>query len=200
MTSHSSTAAAGRGRLLRDHFLGWQCRIRQIAVRQDGGRPSPAMRPRVLDGDGREFSPALTVVMVKRDPRDSTAFFRFQVRKSSDPRIVYERGLAFLQSDYFQQPQDFSDILTAVLPAGSGLASALAGRGSAFLAFEQFRQAYVIECAVTELPRTSAAREATIWHNRIFNPELPDDVHVLAFTPDWTTARADPPAPGVLPG
>ena len=39
---------------LRDHFLAWQCRIRQIAMRQDGGRPSPGMRPRVLNTAGRE--------------------------------------------------------------------------------------------------------------------------------------------------
>ncbi len=25
---------------LRDHFLGWQCRLRQLAVREAGGRPS----------------------------------------------------------------------------------------------------------------------------------------------------------------
>jgi hypothetical protein len=32
---------------LRDHFLGWQCRIRQYAVRHGGGRPSSGMRPSV---------------------------------------------------------------------------------------------------------------------------------------------------------
>ena len=93
---------------LRDHFLGWQCRIRQIAMRQDGGRPSPGMRPRVLTAAGRELSPAATVLLVPRDPMESTALFRFQVQKSTDPRDVYQRGLAFLQSDYFQQPETFS--------------------------------------------------------------------------------------------
>ena len=33
---------------LRDEFIGWQCRIRQIAVREGGGRPSSGMRPRVV--------------------------------------------------------------------------------------------------------------------------------------------------------
>ena len=46
---------------LREEFLAWQCRIRQIAMRQDGARPSPGMRPRLLDASGRELSPALTV-------------------------------------------------------------------------------------------------------------------------------------------
>jgi hypothetical protein len=53
-----------RAQKLRDDFLGWQCRIRQIAMRQDSGRPSPGMRPRVLDTAGREIAPALTVLIV----------------------------------------------------------------------------------------------------------------------------------------
>ena len=101
---------------LRDDFLAWQCRIRQIAMRQDGGRPSPGMRPRVRDGSGRELSPALTVLIVPRDPAESTDFFRFQVLKTPDPRDLYERALTYLQADYFQQPAEFGDVLTAVLP------------------------------------------------------------------------------------
>jgi hypothetical protein len=34
-----------------------------------------------------------------------------------------------------------------------------------------------------------ADREAAIWHNRVFNPALPDSVQVLAFKPDWKTAE-----------
>src|SRR5918997_6443663 len=92
---------------LRDHFLGWQCRVRQIAMRHDGGRPSPGMRPRVLTREGRQISPALAVLLVPKEPAESTAFFRFQVQKTPDPRAVYEQGLAFLQADHFQQPKNF---------------------------------------------------------------------------------------------
>ncbi|HEX9771559.1 MAG TPA: hypothetical protein VGA50_20485, partial [Kiloniellales bacterium] len=82
---------------LREEFLAWQCRIRQIAMRQDGGRPSPGMRPRLLDQAGRDMVPGLTVLMIPRDPSESTAFFRFQVMRSADPRELYERALSFLQ-------------------------------------------------------------------------------------------------------
>ena len=37
-------------------------------MREDGGRPSPGMRPRVLDGSGNEVSPALTVLMIPKEP------------------------------------------------------------------------------------------------------------------------------------
>jgi hypothetical protein len=176
---------------LRDQFLAWQCRIRQIAMREDGGRPSPAMRPRLLDHAGREMVPALTVLLVPRDPAESTAFFRFQVMRSADPRDLYERALTFLQADYFQTPEAFSDRLLAVLPEGSLVAATLIAQGRCTLLFEQFSQAYCLPCEVRALKPGDAAREAAIWHNRQFNPALPETVHVVAFQPDWAQAKAD---------
>ena len=177
---------------LRDHFLAWQCRVRQIAMRQDGGRPSPGMRPRVLDNAGREIAPALTVLIVPKDSAETTALFRFQVQKTSDPKDVYERGLALLQADYFQQPETFSDRLTALLPGGSALSTTLLAERACILEFDQFRQIYRLPSKVSSLPSGDPAREATIWHNRLFNPSLPDDVQVLAFRPDWDLAEATP--------
>jgi hypothetical protein len=176
---------------LREEFLAWQCRIRQIAMRQDGARPSPGMRPRLLDQAGRDMVPALTVLMIPRDPSESTAFFRFQVMRSADPRELYERALSFLQADYFQRPASFSDQLLAVLPEGSEIAAALTAQGRCILAFEQFSQAYRLPCAVSALQPGDAARDAAIWHNRLFNPALPETVHVVAFQPDWTSAKAE---------
>jgi len=177
---------------LRDHFLGWQCRIRQIAMRQEAGRPSPGMRPRVLSASGEEIAPALTVLVIPKEPAESTAFFRYQVQKSSDPRDVYERGLAFLQADHFQQPSSFSDRLIAVLPSQSRVAFALLEAETCILEFEQFRQSYRLICTVARLQAGDPAREAAIWHNRLFNPALPDAVLTLAFQPDWTAAEASP--------
>jgi hypothetical protein len=174
---------------VRDEFLAWQCRIRQIAMRQDGGRPSPGMRPRLIDRDGKEILPALTVLLIPRDSTESTAFFRFQVMRSADPRELYERALGYLQADYFQEPETFSDKLVAILPEDSPLAGALPAKGRCILDFAQFNQTYRLPCSVFELERAEAAREAAIWHNRAFNPALPDSVHVLAFKPDWAAAR-----------
>ncbi|HEX9906703.1 MAG TPA: hypothetical protein VGA77_17275 [Propylenella sp.] len=178
--------------ILRDHFLGWQCRIRQIAVRQDGGRPAPGMRPRVISTTGREIAAAFTVLVVPKEAAESTAFFRFQVQRTPDPREAYEGGLAYLQADYFQQPKRFSDRLTALLPEKSPVAAALLAEGGCLLEFNQYRQFYRLPCAVFELPAGDSAREATLWHNRVFNPSLTDDVQVLAFRPNWATTEARP--------
>jgi len=179
------------GQSLRDQFLAWQCRVRQIAMRQDGGRPSPGMRPHLLDQAGRDMVPALTVLMIPRDPSESTAFFRFQVMRSADPRELYERALGFLQADYFQRPASFSDQLLAILPEGSKVAASLIAQGKCILEFEQFSQAYRLPCAVSALQPSDAAHDAAIWHNRLFNPALPETVHVIAFKPDWASAKAE---------
>jgi hypothetical protein len=178
---------------LRDHFLGWQCRVRQIAMRQQGGRPSPGMQPRVLTAAGHVRSPALTVLIVPKEPLEATTFFRFQVQKTHDPRDIYERGLAFLQGDYFQRPKAFSDRLTAVLAGDSGLAAALVRDVACVLEFHEFRQRYRLRCAVVALSPGDPVREASVWHNRIFNPSLPDAAQVLAFQPDWESAEGYPP-------
>ena len=146
----------------------------------------------MLTVTGRELSPALTVLILPKDPAESTAFFRFQVQKSRDPREIYEKGLAFLQADYFQQPREFSDRLTTVLPEGSVLADTLLNEGTCVLAFDQFGQFYRLTSFAFEPTAGDPLREASIWHNRLFNPALRDDVRVLAFRPNWAVAEAKP--------
>ena len=146
--------AAAAADALRDHFLGWQCRIRQIAMRQDGGRPSPGMRPRVLTHDGpRAVAGADGADRAEGAGGEHRASSASRCRRSHDPRDIYERGLAFLQADYFQQPKTFSDRLTAVLPEGSPLAATLLAEATCVLEFDQFRQFYRLPCAVFELAR-----------------------------------------------
>ena len=88
-------------------------------MREEGG---PPVSRHAAAGSGcvwLEMAPALTVLMVPKEPDESTAFFRYQVMKTPDPRTVYERALTFLQADYFQDPDAFSDRLLAVLSPGS---------------------------------------------------------------------------------
>ena len=153
-------------------------------MREEGGRPSPGMRPRVLDTAGRELAPALTVLLIPKEPEESTAFFRFQVMKTQDPRDVYERALVYLQADYFQSPKTFSDRLVMVLPRL--LARRIADRCRRLhLRVRPVPAALPHPLQVRELKPGNAAREAAIWHNRVFNPALPDTVQVIGFKPDW---------------
>ena len=177
---------------IRDHFLIWQCRIRQEAMRTAGGRPGEGMRPRVLLRNGQVISEGVAVLLVPKKPRESTEFFRFQVQKTNDPAQVYEKGLQFLQGTHFQKARKFSDELTALFPNTSSVASALLEAEECILEFSQFAQRYRMICKVREFSRSTPPWQATFWHNRMFNSGLSEDVRVLGFRPDWKSAQAAP--------
>jgi hypothetical protein len=174
---------------LRGRFMTWQCRLLQIAMRRDGGRPSAGMRPRVTGPSGEEISPSLAVLLVPEEPEASMAFFRFQVARSADAREIYERALSFLQADFYQDPGAFSDELVAVLPDRSPIAASLIAAKACTLEFDQSNQRFALACTVRALEPGEPAREAVIWHNRLFNPALPDTVPMLAFKPDWASTE-----------
>ena len=170
---------------LRDDFLGWQCRIRQMSARQAGARPTAGMRPRVLTLEDHEISPGTTVLIVEESPADSTALFRHQYLKTNDPIERYEKALEILSAGYFQDPRNFSDVLTALFGPDSGIAGALLNHGRCVLQFEEHAQTYRLLCRAAELATSDPLYQATYWHNRMFNPSMPPGVRILAFTPDW---------------
>jgi hypothetical protein len=178
---------------LRAHFLGWQCRVRQYAVRQGGGRPSGGMRPRVLVGPPEADLGAITVLINKSEPGQVTSQFRHLARKTHDPVERYNDALKLLAAAYYQRPEEFSDELTALFGEVSETADRLLAGGRCRLLFEQYNQSYDLPCTLRQLPTSHPAYQATFWHNSLFNPNLPGGVRVLAFRPDWSRASADPP-------
>lgn len=180
---------------IRSHFLYWQCRLRQIAMREGKGRPSPGMQPRVLERSGEVVSEALTVLIVPLEPEESTAFLRFNVQKSNDPQVVYDKGLQFLQSTHFHHPERFRDELTALFVPDSRLAARLLKLKTCLLEFDELSQNFKMLTAIRKLGRREGAFQATIWHNRTFNPAIANDSIVLGFTPDWRSAQAHPQSP-----
>jgi hypothetical protein len=192
--SAAAVAANDPAAVLCRHFLGWQCRLRQHAVRHDGGRPAPGMRPRVLAADGTELAAAVTVLLVPREPAESTALFRHQMRRTHDPAQRYQKALETLSAAFYQHPDEFSDRLTALFAGDSPLAATLAESGRCTLDFVQYNQRYTLPCTVAVEAAGGPAYEATYWHNALFNPRIPDGLTVLAFAPDWAAASADPPA------
>lgn len=179
------------------HFVAWQCRLRQIAMREAGGRPSPGMTPQVSLATGEVIMPAMATLLVPRKPEETTQFLEFQARKSNDPRQVYETGLKFLQADYFHKPKRFDDRVVAQFGSGSQTARLLATAGECLLTFDQFSQVWILSCSVTLLGRADATRAHALAHNRIFSPKSPSDAEVLSFQPIWAKAQAQPMPPGL---
>lgn len=175
---------------MREAFIGWQCRIRQHAMRVHGGRPSPAMRPRVLDAQGREIAAAVTVLLIEENPADSTAQFRHMLRRTHDPAARLDAAVRLLSASHYQTSKGFSDRMTALFSHQSAIAAALLEDGECRLEFDQFSQRYSLPCAVCALAEDDPAFQASYWHNALFNPALPGSVQILAFTPDWDKAVA----------
>jgi hypothetical protein len=177
-------------------FIGWQCRLRQLAARQDGGRPSSGMCARAFDAAGRnELSPRIIMLIVESEPANSTELFRYEYSKTQDPNERCDRLVEILQGSYFQEPARFGDLMTALFGPRSNLAALLREERRCILEFEQYSQGYRVPCSVAQLAERSPYYQATYWHNRMFNPNLPAGVEVLSFRPDWRHAaghRSDP--------
>lgn len=181
---------------IRAAFLSWQCRLRKRALREQGGRPCPGMRPGVALRDGRQISSAITVLIVESDPDATADVLRHIGRKSLDPQRRYDEGLRLLSSSYYQYPENFSGDLTAVFSPDSSLAETLLIERFCVLRFEEGPKVFRTSCEAQELDQGAAAYEMTYWHNFLFNPALPPQVRILAFHPDWTQATSLPALPG----
>lgn len=176
----------------RANFLGWQCRLRQLAIRKAEGRPTAGMQPEAVVGSTTSLG-RITVLIVPEESQETTAEFRHQVRRTHDPAERYKAALKILAAHFYQYPEDFSDCLTALFGPDSEIAQRLLMAGQALLKFEQYNQCYELPCRVSELPGSHAAYQATFWHNSLFNPRIPADSRVLGFEPDWAHAKAYPP-------
>lgn len=186
-------SAENRANLTRNHFMGWQCRIRQQVMRVDAGRPSDGMRPELVGPKGEDLG-RIIVLINKEDAQEVTTQFRHMVLKTQDPNERYDSAMKFFASAYYQRGHEFDESLTALFGQESSIADGLAAAGRCTLKFDEFSQSYEMPCAVTDLEQHDIRYQATYWHNRLFNPAMPADVRVLALTPQWADVVAQPPA------
>jgi hypothetical protein len=146
------------------------------------------MRPRATREDRSLIASGITVLIVEKDPGASADAFRHVVRRTHDPSERYQAGLRALSSTYYQDPENFSDVLTALFSAGSETAAILVREGRCVLDFQQGDRNVRLPCGIEELREEDPAYQVTFWHNRLFNPAPPPAIRVLAFYPDWTVA------------
>jgi hypothetical protein len=175
---------------LKAEFVGWQCRLRQLAVREAAGRPSSGMCPRATAPDGSEIAPAITVLIHPADPAESTKLFRFQVQKTHDPVERYDKALEILSGFHYQHPKLFGDVLTGLFGPDSTVAAKLLDYGACELEFAEYGRGYRLPCRVRQLGEEDPLHQATYWHNKLFNPNMPAKVRVLSFAPDWMHAAS----------
>jgi hypothetical protein len=186
-------AASPEEMALRDSFLRWQCRVRQIAMREASGRPDDAVTP-ALTLPGQDAPMGHIITVLSRNWANSrTPELQHLCRATNDPAQRRSKALALFSETYYQQPREFTDTLTATFPPCSPGAAAIEAAGACRLAFDAYSQRFDLYCAVRRLDRSHPLHQATWWHNLMFNPNLNPGTIILAFKPDWSRSSATRP-------
>lgn len=177
---------------MRTAFLRWQCRVRQIAMRDNQGRPDAAISPDVLPIGEDVPMGAIITVLNKAPGYSVTPELRHMFSKTNDPAQIREQALRFLSATYYQKHGEFSDILTATFQPGSPGAETLHAARQCRLIFDAYAQKFDLACKVWRLAPHNPLYQSTIAHNQLFNPALHPDTIVLGFEPDWSESRSEP--------
>lgn len=192
-----SPAAALLGQSYSDHrlkfaFLKWQCRVRQIAARDNQGRPDDAITPAVyLDGSSEPLGHIITILNKKPD-HSLTPELTHITRQTNDPAQRRDKALQFLSATYYQKHREFSDLLTATFPPKSPVAAQIRNAKTCKLVYDAYAQRFDLLCNVWRLAAHNPLFQATLAHNQLFNPNLPPESEVLGFEPDWERSTFDP--------
>lgn len=181
---------------LRDAFLGWQCRARQMMMRDHGGKPTDAVTPAVIVKGASEPLGHIITIMSKLPAHSVTPELTHMAKKTPDTAKWREEALKFFSATHYQKAKEFSDILTATFQPGSEGAAKMRAAEHVTLVFDAYGQRYDLTCRVWKLARRNPLYAATIAHNRLFNPALHPDTEVLGFEPDWNASTADPAVTG----
>ena len=177
---------------LRKAFLRWQCRVRQIAMRDMDGRPDDGIMPAVfLPGQDAPMGHIITV-MNKAPGYSVTPELTHMAKKTNDPAQRRDQAIRFFSAAYYQKAREFSDMLTATFPPGSDGAAALHEAKSVRLVFDHYAQRFDLACTVWRLADHNPLYQSTMAHNTLFNPGLNPRTEVLGFEPDWAASTSDP--------
>ncbi|WP_425046240.1 hypothetical protein [Primorskyibacter sp. S87] len=190
-----NAVAASLGQSYSDHplrltFLKWQCRVRQMAMRDASGRPDDAITPAVIPSGETEPAGHIITVLNKAPGYSLTPELEHMSASTNDPAQRRDKAIQFLSSSYYQKASEFSDLLTATFPPGSPGAEKLKEAGRVTLVFEAYSQRFELDCKVWRLSAHNPLNRATMAHNRLFNPDLPGDSVVLGFEPAWAKSKS----------
>ena len=177
---------------IQNYFIGWQCRVREFALRNEEGRPNEGMRPQIELKNGEVVFPAATLLIIPENPDQSIRQFRFMALKTQDPKERYTKALQLLAARFYQNAEDFSGAMSGIFSRTSEEMKALEKHQYCVMEFDYQQQAFKIPCHVSASPKNEPVYEFTYWHNYLFNPNLSPEVKVLHFKPDWSKTVSDP--------
>ena len=176
---------------IQNYFIGWQCRVRELALRSEEGRPNRGMRPKIALKNGKVVFTAATLLIIPEHPDQIIRQFRFMALKTQDPKERYTKALQLLAARFYQKTEDFSGDMAGIFSRFSEEVMALEKDDYCIIEFDYQQQAFKIPCNVSESPKNDQVYEFTYWHNYLFNPNLSPEVKVLYFKPDWSETLSE---------
>ena len=190
MNALSSINESLDGVELRKSFLKWQCRVRQSAMRENGGKPDDGIMPMLKLENSESALGSIITLIHKRTQFSVTAELTHMVKKTMDLAQRRNQAVGFLSSTYYQKYAEFSDILTATFRPNSIGAKNILQSGTCLLIFDAFNQCYDIKCKVRRLNKDDSFYKSTIAHNSLFNSSLHPETVVLGFEPKWNESSS----------
>ena len=174
---------------IKDAFLKWQCRVRQIMMRQNEGKPNNAIMPELVFNKEEKIGSIITQI-VKSPQHSVTQELVHLAKKTYDPAQRREQAIKFLSATYYQKFKEFADIITATFQEDSRGAELILSSKKCFLNFEAYNQRFFINVKPVKLKGSHFASEATIAHNQLFNPMFNPKSQVVGFFPNWEESEA----------
>lgn len=179
-----------QSQLLKAEFMRWQCRVRQMAMRDNAGRPDDGSMPVLTLSGGQEPMGSIITLLSKNEAHSQVPEMRHMFKQTFDPVKQREKALQFFSEVYYQKSDQFSDVLTSTFAPDSPGALAILENGKCVLRFELYNQCYNVVCQVSRLDKEDYLYQATWWHNLLFNPNLHPETIIMAFSPDWRASSS----------
>ena len=171
---------------LQEKFLKWQCRVRQIIMRENSGKPDLSIMPMVKLLNLQEELGQIITVISKDIPFSQVPEMKHMAKSIFDPMQRHEKAIQFFSATYFQKYREFSDIITSTFLPGSVGAKKILESKECLLIFEAYNQYFELFCEVRQLEKKDPFYISTWWHNSLFNPSLNPNTVILAFNVDWS--------------
>ena len=166
-------------------FMKFQCRARQMIMRDNLGRPDASITPTIyLKGNTKPITEIITL-MHKLPEYSALSELMHIARKTNDPSQRRDQAVKLLSASYYQKHREFTDVLTATFTPNSNLAETLISEGSCRLLFDAHSHKFESTFTVNKLERSEFLFRSTIMHNQLFNPNLHPETIILSFSPGW---------------
>jgi len=168
-----------------EKFMKFQCRARQMIMRDNLGRPDASITPTIyLKGNTKPITEIITL-MHKLPEYSALSELMHIARKTNDPSQRRDQAVKLLSASYYQKHREFTDVLTATFTPNSNLAETLISEGSCRLLFDAHSHKFESTFTVNKLERSEFLFRSTIMHNQLFNPNLHPETIILSFSPGW---------------